>query len=156
MNSCIHEYSKFIDRSLAKDLERNRLDVLRGILAETTNQSKTSSKPLTTDVQIVSILRKRAKAAEAAADEFKAAKREDLIEKEMSQLGVLEEYIGGVEMVGEEEIRKIVAGVIGKMRTDGVRVTKGDVLKALIGPGGAFGGRNVEMQEVAKTVEGMI
>ena len=130
--------------------------MLRGILAETTNLSKTSSKPLSSDGQVLSILRKRAKAAEAAAAEFKAAKREDLIEKETSQLGVLEEYINGVETVGEEEINETVAQMIGKMRTDGSPVTKGNVLKALQGSDGPFRGKNVEMAKVAQTVQGML
>lgn len=146
----------FLGRPQAKLFGCNRLDVLRGILAETTNQSKTSSKSLSSDGQILSILRKRAKAAEAAAAEFKAAKREDLTEKEMSQLSVLEEYISGVETIGEEEIKKIAAEVIGQRRTDGLPVTKGNVLKALQGPNGAFGERNVEMRTVAQIVEGMV
>ncbi len=104
----------------------------------------------------MSILRKRAKAAENAAAEFKAAKREDLIEKETSQLDVLEEYIDGVETVGEVEIKKVVAEVIGKRRAEGLSVTKGNVLKALQDPDGAFGGRNVEMRIVAQIVEGMV
>jgi uncharacterized protein YqeY len=149
-------HSLFFVSSETKIYECNRLDVLRGILAETTNQSKTSSKPLSSDGQILSILRKRAKAAEDAAAGFKAAKRVDLTEKEMSQLGVLEEYINGVETVGEEEIRKIAAEVIGQRRLDGLPVTKGNVLKALKGPNGAFGDRNVEMGTVAQIVEGMV
>ena len=69
---------------------------------------------------------------------------------------MLEEYIDGVEMVGEGEIRETVAQIIGKMRTEGLPVTKGTVLKALQSAGGAFGGRNVEMTKVAQTVEGML
>lgn len=149
-------HSLFSIGTETKIYECNRLDVLRGILAETTNQSKSSSKPLSSDAQILSILRKRAKAAEDAAAGFKSAKRMDLTEKEMSQLSVLEEYINGVETVGEEEIRKLAGQVIGQRKLDGLPVTKGNVIKALKGPNGAFGDRIVEMETVAQIVEGMV
>lgn len=49
-----------------------------------------------------------------------------------------------------------MAEVIGERRTDGLPVTKGNVLKALQGPDGAFGDKNVEMRTVAQIVEGMV
>ena len=131
------------------------LNVLRALLAEYTNAAKTSS-PIKTNIQLLALLRKRTAASRAAAAEFSAANRTDLKDKEEAQIAVLEEYAGGVEIIGEEEITRIVSDAIGKMRTEGQKVDTGTVLKCLLAPGGAFEGKPVEKGEVARVVKGMI
>ena len=132
-----------------------RLNVLRSVIAETTNLAKTSS-PIKTDIQLLSLLRKRAAASKAAASEFSAASREDLSEKELAQVNVLEEYASGVETVGEEEMTGTIQAVIGEMRTAGQAVNPGTVLKALFADGGPFDGKPVEKSTVAKLAKGMV
>ncbi|KAL9122759.1 MAG: hypothetical protein Q9187_000698 [Circinaria calcarea] len=138
-----------------KSKDTNRLNVLRALLAETTNASKTSN-PIRTDIQLLSLLRKRAAASKSAAQEFSAANRADLRDSELSQVAVLEEYASGVETLGEEEIKEAVAKIIGEMRTKGHTANPGALLKALVGPGGEFNGKPVENAEVAKIVKGML
>ena len=133
-----------------------RLNVLRALLAEYTNAAKTSS-PIKTNIQLLALLRKRIAASRSAAVEFNAANRSDLKDKEEAQITVLEEYAGGVETIGEDEITRVVGEVIGKMRTtEGQKVDTGSVLKSLLGPGGAFDGKPVERGEVARVVKGML
>ena len=132
-----------------------RLNVLRAVLAETTNASKTSS-PVKTDVQLLSLLRRRAAASKAAAQEFSAANRDDLREKEDAQIAVIEEYASGIDTVGQEEIKEVVTRVIGKMRVDGHTINAGVVLKAIFAPGGQLDGKPVEKAEVARIVKGML
>jgi len=134
---------------------RYRLNVLRAVLAETINASKTSS-PIKTDIQLLSLLRKRIAASKSAAEEFSAAKRDDLRDKEQAQVAVMEEYASGVQTVGQDEIAEVAVTIIGKMRTDGQTVSVGNVLKALVGPGGAFEEKPVDKAEVARTVKGML
>ena len=142
----IHELTKFA---------YYRLNVLRAVLAETTNASKTSS-PIRTDMQLLSLLRKRIATSKSAAEEFNAASRDDLRDKELAQVAVMEEYASGVETVGQDEIAEVVARVIGEMRTDGQAVSMGNALKALVGPGGEFEGKPVDKAEVARIVKGML
>ena len=97
-------------------------------------------------------MRKRAAASRSAAEEFSAANRDDLRDKEVAQVAVLEEYASCVDTVGEGEITRITAEVIGRMRTEGLDVNIGTVLKALVGPGGELDGKPVEKGEVAKIV----
>ena len=132
-----------------------RLNVLRALLAETTNASKTST-PFKTDIQLLSLLRKRAAASKSAAQEFDAANRDDLRDKEVAQAAVLDEYASGVEIIGKDEITEVVAKTIGKMRTDGQITNAGSVLKALIGAGGELDGKPVDKAEVATIVKGML
>ena len=133
----------------------NRLDVLRGLIAEITNAAKTS-KPITTDSQVLSLIRKRIKSSEAAATEFQAAKREDLRAREVAQIAVLDAYIQGSNFMGEEEITMAVRSTIGKMRAEEKEISRGSIMKALVGPGGSLEGQIVDKSDVARLVGGMI
>lgn len=115
----------------------NRLDVLRGLIADVANAAKTS-KPVTTDAQMLNIIRKRVKSSEAAVEEFQSAKRDDLKDREVAQMAVLEAYIGDSGSMGEDEITMAVQDVIGRMRSEGKTVNQGSVMKSIVGPGGVL------------------
>lgn len=134
----------------AKDTAR--LNVLRGLFADITNQSKTSS-PIKTDMQLLSLLRKKSSQAQAAAKEFEGAGRSDLKEKEDKAVEVLEAYAGSVTTVGEEVVRDVVAEVVAAMMKEGKKGNQGDVMKAVVGPGGSLEGQNVDKAVVAKVVK---
>ena len=129
--------------------------MIRGLLAETTNAAKTSL-PVKTDVQLLGLLRKRAAASKAAAQEFADAKRKDLAEKELSQVAIMDEYASGVETMDEEEITAVIQDLLGKLRTEGRTVNAGTVLKELFLPNGPLAEKPVERGEVARLVKGMI
>lgn len=136
-----------------KAKDTNRLNVLRGLLAEVTNAAKTSS-PLDSDMKLLNLLRKRSSAAAQAGKEFADAGRADLKDKEDAAIKVLEEYAGSVETVSEEDIRRVVQSTIDSIKAEaqGAKVVLGDVLKKLLAPGGAFEGKPVEKSQVAKAV----
>ena len=67
-----------------KAKDTNRLNVLRGLLAEVTNAAKTAQ-PLDSDMKLLGLLRKRTSAANQAAKEFSDAGRQDLTEKERAR-----------------------------------------------------------------------
>lgn len=136
-----------------REKDTNRLNVLRGLLAEVTNSAKTAT-PVKTDMQLLSLLRKRAASAKAASDEFKTAGRDDLVEREESQVKVLEEYAGGVETMSADEVRDIVIKTVEEAKAQqGSKVNMGEVLKKLLGPGGSLDGKPVEKKEVAGIVK---
>ncbi|KAI5235129.1 GatB/YqeY domain-containing protein [Aureobasidium subglaciale] len=140
-------------KTAMKAKDTNRLNVLRGLLAEVTNAAKTAQ-PLDSDLKLLSLLRKRTSAANQAAEEFSKAGRQDLTEKENAAIKVLEEYAGNVEVVGEDYIKEVVQKTIEtiKAEAEGAKVVMGDVLKKLLAPGGAFEGKPVEKSQVAKAV----
>jgi len=131
--------------------DANKLAVLRALLSQTLNASKTSS-PIVTDMQMLALVRKNTAASRVAAAEFVAAGRPDLAEKEENQIRVMEEYSGGVETVGEEEVRRIVEETVKGMRAEGAKMQQGEVLRKLFGKD-VLGDRNVERGEVAKIVK---
>lgn len=99
------------------------------------------------------MLRKRSSAASQAAKEFEGAGRQDLKEKEDAAIVILESYAGEVETVGDQEITNIVAQAIKSLEDDNKKFNQGDVMKQLLGPNGAFDGKNVEKASVARIVK---
>ncbi|KAI9662819.1 MAG: hypothetical protein M1821_007865 [Bathelium mastoideum] len=139
-------------KTAMKAKDTNRLNVLRALIAEVTNAAKTSS-PIKSDMQLVSLLRKRAAASKIAGEEFQSAGRADLREKEEAQTAVMEEYLGGIQTVGEDEISKVVGERVQRLKADGIKLDMGTILKSLLGPGGDFDGKPVERADVAKEVK---
>lgn len=140
-------------KTALKVKDTNRLSVLRGILADVTNSAKTST-PIKTDMQLLSLLRKKAAASNNAKEEFKAAGRDDLVEKEEAQVAVCEEYASSVETVSEGDIRRAVTQVVEEVKAVAQgKANMGDVLKKVLGPGGNLEGKPVERSEVAKIVK---
>lgn len=134
-------------KTAMQNKDSNRLSVLRSLLAQALNASKTST-PINTDMQMLALLRKSANAGRSASEEFKSAGRQDLADKEDSQIKILEEYAGSVEKLGEEQIRTTVQGVVDTMRSEGSKVQMGEVLKKVFAPE-VLGNKPVEKGEVA-------
>jgi uncharacterized protein YqeY len=133
----------------AKDT--NRLSVLRSLLTQTLNASKTST-PINTDLQMLALLRKSANASRLASAEFESAGRQDLAEKEESQLRIMEEYADGVETVGDEDIMVAVKRVVDRMKDEGATMQMGEVMKRVLAPE-ILGEKPVARGDVAKIVK---
>ena len=129
------------------------MDVLRGLISDVTNAAKTSN-PVTTDVHMLNIIRKRVKSSKAAVEEFQHARRDDLKGREVAQIAVLETYIGDSDSMGEDEIIRVIQDVTGKMRAEEKSVNQGSVMKSTVGPGGPLADRAVDRQAVARLVKG--
>ena len=103
---------------------------------------------------MLNIVRKRVKNSEAAVEEFQNAKRDDLKDRELSQIAVLEAYIGESNSMGEDDITRVIQDVIGRLRSEEKTVNQGTVMKSLVGPGGTLENQAVDRQVVAKLVNG--
>lgn len=134
-----------------QDKDKNKLNVLRALLSQSLNASKTSS-PIVTDMQMLALVRKNAAASKQAAAEFVEAGRQDLADKEAEQMRVMEEYIGEVKTVGEEEIRRVVGEVVEGLKGAGGKLQMGEVLKKVFSKE-VLGEKNVERATVARIVK---
>ncbi|RDL38856.1 Uncharacterized protein BP5553_03196 [Venustampulla echinocandica] len=136
--------------------DTNRLAVLRSILSQTLNASKTSS-PICTDMQMLALLRKTTNASKTAREDFKKAGREDLVEKEESQIRIMEEYVGTVEVIGEEDVRNAVRSVVEGLKKEGEakKVGMGEVLKKVLDKD-LLGEKNVEKSELVRIVKDIL
>ena len=138
-------------KTAMRNKDSNRLSVLRSILSQTLNASKTSN-PINTDMQLLALLRKTSHASKLASEEFKAQGRQDLAEKEDLQVKIMEEYAGNVDVMGQEEIKKTVQEVIDALKLSDTPLKMGDVLKKVFSPD-VLGQKNVEKAEVTKIVK---
>ena len=103
---------------------------------------------------MLNIVRKRVKNSEAAVEEFQNAKRDDLKDRELGQIAVLEAYIGESDSMGEDDITRVIQDVIDRLRSEEKTVTQGTVMKSIVGPGGTLENQAVDRQVVAKLVKG--
>ena len=130
----------------------SRLNVLRSVIAEAGNASKTSS-PIRTNVEVLSILRKKLSASKTASQEFADANREDLKQKQDAEIAVLDEYAGQVETVAEDKILEVVEEAVKSIGGSGVKINPGVVMRELFKPGGGLENTPVEKAQVAAIVK---
>lgn len=95
-----------------------RLAVLRGLLAAAATASKTEV-PVNTDSRVLVLLKKQAKASQAAAKDFDAANRAELKAKEEAQLAILNGYIDAIPTVSDNEVSRAVTEILSNLKANG-------------------------------------
>jgi uncharacterized protein YqeY len=144
-------------KNAMRNKDTAKLSVLRSILADITNSSKTAN-PITTDLQLLALLKKRTAAGQTAVNEFQNAGREDLVQKEEAQIEIVKGYADILQgdMVGEEEVRNVVEEVIRNLKQTTQRIGLGDVVKQVLGPGGKLEGKMVEKKGVVNIIQELL
>ncbi|PGG98027.1 hypothetical protein AJ80_09596 [Polytolypa hystricis UAMH7299] len=142
-------------KTAMKAKDTARLNVLRSIISQINQQSKTAQ-PLTTDLHILTLLRKQSSSLHTALDQYASAGRDDLRASAAAELALIDEYAGHVETVGAEEVEKAVKEAVESVREKGGSVNVGTVLKSLFEEGGALEGKPVVRGEVAKVVKELL
>ncbi|RMZ73348.1 aspartyl glutamyl-trna amidotransferase subunit b-related [Pyrenophora seminiperda CCB06] len=123
------------------------LNTIRGLQAEIINASKTA-KPITTDGALYSLIQKQIKSSSASIEEFRNAKREDLVEKEQAQLDILKGYAEEIPTVGESEIDALVKSILEGLE-EGKR-NAGSIMGKLMP---TIKGRPVDLEYVSKKIQ---
>ncbi|KAF2125090.1 GatB/YqeY domain-containing protein [Dothidotthia symphoricarpi CBS 119687] len=126
------------------------LNVIRALQAEIINASKTA-KPITTDGALYALIQKQIKASSTAIEEFQAAKRDDLVEKEQGQLDVLRKYAGEIPTVEAGEL-DIIIGDIAAQLEEGKR-TFGSIMGKVMG---ALKGRPHDVEYVTSKIQELV
>lgn len=86
--------------------------VLRLLISDVKNEEINLKKELADDA-VLKIIKKNIKNRKESIEQYKTGKRLDLAEQEEKELEILEKYMP--EQMGEEEVKKIVVGVIKKL-----------------------------------------
>ena len=86
-------------------------DVLRVLNSDFKNLEIDSKKELK-DTDVIKVIKKNIKSRKDSIEQYKKGNREDLVIQEENELKILEKYMP--EQMSEEEIRKIVIGVINR------------------------------------------
>lgn len=133
-------------------MSNTRLNVIRSIISEINN----SQAPFRTDIQILSLIRKRTTSLDEAAREYAQAGRDDLIQNATEEKTVLNEYANQVALIGEDEIEAAVSKVIQNLQESGTKPQVGPIFKALFSPDGALHGKPVEKKTVDQVIRKLI
>jgi len=95
-----------------KSKDSVRLSALRMILAELVNKEKEKGIPVTPE-QAVQVLQSMIRKRKDAIEQFRAAGRNDLAEKEAAEIGVIEAYLPA--QLSEEAVRAHVVEAIAQL-----------------------------------------
>jgi uncharacterized protein YqeY len=91
--------------------ERNQfvINTLRGYISELKNEEINTRQPLT-EAREIEILQKEIKKRRDAIDFAKTASREDLITQNLSEIDILQKYLG--EQISEEKLKELITALI--------------------------------------------
>lgn len=99
-----------------KNKEKEKLAVIKMVRGAIQLEELNKKKELTDD-EVVSIIAKQIKTRKESIVEFEKGNRQDLIEKTIGEVKILEEYMP--EQMGEEEVNKVIDEVFAKLNPTG-------------------------------------
>lgn len=103
---------------------------LKAKILEKEIEERTGGESVLSDEQVIEVLMKAAKQRKESITQFEAGGREDLAEKEKSELAIIDKYLP--KMMSEEEVRDVVRDQIAKMNATSM-AEMGKVMGALMG-----------------------
>lgn len=104
--------------SATKAGESIKVDILKLAIAAIKNAQIESQEELT-DEDIVKILRKEARKVEDSIEQFSKMGRQDLLDREKAQLGVLEQYLP--QQMSREDLEKVVSAKVEELKPEGMK-----------------------------------
>ena len=112
-----------IKKNLKSALKKSKAEeilTLRGLLAALQNRQIEigKQKPMKED-EVISVLQKEAKKRKEAIEAYQQARREDLANKEKTELRIIEKYLP--KLLGEKEILRIIKDTIQKTNAAGTQ-----------------------------------
>ncbi|KAF3942114.1 hypothetical protein ABW19_dt0205472 [Dactylella cylindrospora] len=117
----------------AQNLHRDTDCLHQSILAEISNAGMANPpKPVKTDLDILAILNSMEKKLATSIEEFKSVDRQDLVDKEQTQLDLVKGYAGEVDVMSPEDLEKIVVGLVEKGKEEGKKLNVGELVKATL------------------------
>jgi uncharacterized protein YqeY len=115
-------------KAAMKGGDKDRLSTIRMLISEIKKVQIDSKKELTDD-EILSILQKYVKQRKEAYEQYSKAGREDLANKELKEIEIVQEFLP--QSLSEEEIVKIVQQTISDLGASSIK-DMGKVVKAVM------------------------
>ncbi len=115
-------------KNAMREKNQIKLDVIRFVQAAVKNKEiELRPNPISSE-DVLTVLKKLVKQRKESIDQFKAANRQDLVDKEAGELKILEEYMPA--QMGKDQIEKIVTEVIAEIKASSIK-DMGAVMKAV-------------------------
>jgi uncharacterized protein YqeY len=116
-------------KAAMRDKDQVRLDTIRFLQSAIKNREiEARPNPLTAD-DILAVIKKMVKQRKESIEQYQAANRQDLVDKENAELKVIEGYLPA--QMGREQIEAVVAQVIAETKAASIK-DMGAVMKAVI------------------------
>jgi uncharacterized protein YqeY len=106
------EFKENLSRELGRSMkagEKIKVSTIRMILSEIKNAEIAKRGELDDD-ELLSVLAREAKKRKEAIEEFKKGNRQDLVDRETEELGIIEDYLP--DQLSEDELRGIISKTI--------------------------------------------
>lgn len=115
-------------KTAMRDKDQVKLDTIRGLQSAIKNREiEARPEPITAD-DVLGVIKKLVKQRKESIEQFKSANRQDLVDKEASELKVLETYLPA--QMSKEQIEAVVTAVIAEVGAKSIK-DMGAVMKAV-------------------------
>ena len=115
-------------KTAMREKDQVKLDTIRFLQAAIKNREiECRPNPITAD-EILAVVKKLVKQRKESIEQFQAASRQDLVDKEAGELKILEAYLPS--QMSKEQIEAIVVAVIAELKATTVK-DMGNVMKAV-------------------------
>ena len=115
-------------KSAMREKDQVKLDTIRFLQSAIKNREiEARPNPLSAD-DVLAVIKKLVKQRKESIEQYQAASRQDLADKEATELKILETYLPA--QMGKEQIEKIVADVITEIKASSIK-DMGSVMKAV-------------------------
>ena len=115
-------------KSAMREKDQVKLDTIRFLQSAIKNREiEARPNPLSAD-DVLAVIKKLVKQRKESIEQYHAASRQDLADKEATELKILETYLPA--QMGKEQIEKIVADVITEIKASSIK-DMGSVMKAV-------------------------
>lgn len=114
-------------KSAMKERKQERVEVLRFLNSAIKNREIEIRPNAITDQEVIAVIQKSVKQRSESIDQYTAAGRDDLVQKEQSEMNILKEYLP--QMMSDGDLKKIVDDVVASVGATSVK-DMGKVMKA--------------------------
>lgn len=116
-------------KTAMRDKDQVRLDAIRFLQAAIKNREiELRPNPINAD-EVLGVLKRMVKQRKESIEQYQAAGRQDLAEKELRELGIIETYMPA--QMSREQVEKLVVDTIAEMKAASIK-DMGPVMKAVI------------------------
>ena len=120
-------------KTAMREKDQVKLDSIRFLQAAIKNREiDMRPDPITAD-EVLSVIKKSVKQRKESIEQYKAANRQDLVDKEMAELKVIEAYLP--TQLSKEQIEALVAQAITELKATTIK-DMGPVMKAVMAKSG--------------------
>ncbi|MFN7262629.1 MAG: GatB/YqeY domain-containing protein [Pseudobdellovibrionaceae bacterium] len=112
-----------------KNKDQMKLDAIRFLQAAIKNKEIDMRPDPITEEEVMGVIKRMIKQRKESAEQYQAAGRQDLVDKEVAELKILETYLPA--QMGKDQVEAVVIATISELKASSVK-DMGPVMKAVI------------------------